>query len=419
VTTARHARPRRSGLRRAWAVALTVGMGISLAGMASNALLTDSESVGSNAFTSAVLDLSAGSSTAITASGMVPGDVITAPLTMTNAGTADLRYSMRSVTSEDYLASALIMTVQTRLANDASCSAFNGTPLYSGTLGSTSGIKIVGDPAGGAQSYDRVLPVGSADGWCVRIALPLTADNTYATKTTTATFMFDAEQTRNNGPVYVAPTASGSVFADMTGGMTNVDLTVPAGVSAGDLGILVTATDNSPLDTTSSAGWTTRVVNPAGQNNSAVSVLTRLGGLKAGDTFNVARNGSGGASITAVWLRTGGRDALTTGTPWTRNGVSQTTTTVPGISTSSDGVDVLVVATERTLANGTTVTASAPTTPTQDYFREATQSATSMYIGHFTQATAGNTGNYTLTYNTGSGNAVGVMLMLGQTGTTP
>jgi hypothetical protein len=199
--------------------------------------------------------------------------------------------------------------------------------------------------------------------------------------------------------------ASGSTF------------TVPSGVTVGHLGILILGSANTG-DQWTVTGWNSRVLNPTGVGNMSFQVFTRLGGLKAGDTFTVAYNtGNPATQVTVVWLDTQFRDIDIVGTPWTRNGTSLTTTTISGIATSF-ATDLILVAQERTTAANTTISSWSPSTPTQDAYFESNTTTfpsnntdTSHYIGRVTQSAAGST-DYTVTYNGGSGNGVGVMFSL-------
>lgn len=161
------------------------------------ALFTDAESVASGDFTTGSLNIGVTPvSTSLSLTNMAPGDKVTAPVTVSNDGTLDLRYAVTSVASGDAgLASALAVTVKSGVA-DCSNGGFagSGSAVASGTLGGLS----VGDPTAGAQAGDRTLAPGGSEVWCVQVALPTTAANTLQGKTAGATFTFAAEQTANN-----------------------------------------------------------------------------------------------------------------------------------------------------------------------------------------------------------------------------
>lgn len=168
--------------------------------IASLALFTDQENVANNAFATGTVDLVAAPATAVvTMSNMAPGDQDTAPLTVTNSGSLEFRYSVTSTTTEDTLAAQLVLTVKVGVTtcDDANWTA-DGTTLYTGDLGSTSTLAIFGDATQGAQAGDRVLAASANEVLCYNVTLPLSTDNTYEGLSTTATFTFDAEQTANN-----------------------------------------------------------------------------------------------------------------------------------------------------------------------------------------------------------------------------
>ena len=89
------------------AAVLTVA-GIVALTTTSLALFTETETVGANTFSVGTIDLTAApTSAAITFSAMAPGDQVTAALTITNAGTLELRYAVTSTTTENVLAAQL------------------------------------------------------------------------------------------------------------------------------------------------------------------------------------------------------------------------------------------------------------------------------------------------------------------------
>jgi hypothetical protein len=164
------------------------------------ALYTDIEAVDNNVFTVGTLDISAAPATALfTAPAMAPGDSVTAPLTVTNAGTLDLRYALESETDEDVLAAQLQMTVKSGVTTcDAADWDTDGSILYNGILGSTTVEVIFGDKTAGADAGDRTLAPAADEELCFHVELPLTAPDTSQGVTTTATFTLYAEQTVNN-----------------------------------------------------------------------------------------------------------------------------------------------------------------------------------------------------------------------------
>jgi hypothetical protein len=166
----------------------------------SGAIYTDTEAVGNNTFTVGTLDISASPATALfTATAMAPGDSATAPLTVSNDGSLDLRYAIESDTDEDVLAAQLDLTIKSGVTTcDNTDWDADGTVLYNGILGSTSVETLVGDKTQGADTGDRTLAATANEELCFHVELPLTAPDASQGVTTTATFTFYAEQTVNN-----------------------------------------------------------------------------------------------------------------------------------------------------------------------------------------------------------------------------
>ncbi len=182
-------------------------LGIGLLGLiaatSSVAVFTDSASVGSNSFTTGTVDISTSPASAlVTYSGMAPGDLVTNPLVVTNAGSLQLRYAISSsATSTDAkgLKDQLTLTIKTIdvTTPGVPCDNFDGTQLYSADLDGTTGA-LVGSNAQGSQAGDRTLNASASETLCFRVQLPSSTGNAFQNATTTATFTFDAEQTANN-----------------------------------------------------------------------------------------------------------------------------------------------------------------------------------------------------------------------------
>jgi len=112
--------------------AVSVGSGVM-----SLALFTSTTAVGANAFTTGTLVLSTSSSSAlISFSGMAPGDKVTAPLTVSNTGTLQLRYAVTSATTgSSAFAGALTVDVKSGVGTCTNGGfAGSGTSVYSGAL---------------------------------------------------------------------------------------------------------------------------------------------------------------------------------------------------------------------------------------------------------------------------------------------
>ena len=182
------------------AVGLTL-MGTFSAAM-SLAVFTDQETVdGTFSSGSIILDDVKIDGLTLSISPLMPGDMITDDVVVENDGTAQLRYSISTATTNPdtkLLRDALNLTVKTIDVTlpATPCDNFDGTTLYTGVLGASTAA--VGSPAAGAQAGDRTLAGLTNETLCFRISLPLATGNAYAAATAVTTFTFDAEQTANN-----------------------------------------------------------------------------------------------------------------------------------------------------------------------------------------------------------------------------
>ncbi len=175
-----------------------------LAGYAGLAVFTDTASVGGNTFTTGNITISTSPTSAlVTLTDMAPGDSVqpNAGIVVTNGDALlELRYAITSTTTEDVLAAALDLTIREIdvTVPATPCDDFDGAVIYTtGDLGSAAGINVVGNPAQGADAGDRVLAASAVETLCFRVELPLSATGPEGV-TTTATFAFQAEQTKNN-----------------------------------------------------------------------------------------------------------------------------------------------------------------------------------------------------------------------------
>jgi camelysin-like metallo-endopeptidase len=192
----------KEGRRRVrMAILIVVLSTATLAGLLTAAIFTDTQAVGANTFTTGTVDIStAPASAAVTFANMAPGDRVTAPITVSNAGSLQFRYAVRSTTTENVLAAQLDMTIK---ENVVTCTnggfGGSGSVVYGpGDLGNTAGLNAIGDPAQGAQAGDRVLNAAASEVLCIQVSLPLPTGNGYQNLATTATLDFIAEQTANN-----------------------------------------------------------------------------------------------------------------------------------------------------------------------------------------------------------------------------
>jgi hypothetical protein len=166
---------------------LTIG-----AGSISLAQFTDTAGATWN-FTAGTIDISVNPTAFAAINPMMPGDVNTQALTVTNGGTAQLRYAMSTVAT-NALGTAIQLTVKTEDAGGG-CAAFTGTTVVAAT--SLNGAAF-GSSAQGAQAGDRTLAVGASEVLCFRASLPLAAPDSLQGATSAAAFTFNAEQTANN-----------------------------------------------------------------------------------------------------------------------------------------------------------------------------------------------------------------------------
>ena len=128
------------------------------------------------------LDLTMGTRDAVlSAHGMLPGDVVTAAVTVSNSGRQSMTYAMsRGLVSAGgaALSAALVLTIKTI---GSSCADFDGETLFEGPLDQAA----FGSPANG-----RPLPAATADILCFRAALPRAADDGLQGAATTITLSF-------------------------------------------------------------------------------------------------------------------------------------------------------------------------------------------------------------------------------------
>lgn len=161
------------------------------------AVWTDSQAVTGNTFSTGSVDISTSPTSAlVTFSGMVPGDLVTAPLTVSNAGTLELRYAMTTaITGSTTLSDGLELQIKSGVTTCTNAGfGGSGTSLYNSTL--TTGA--IGDAAQGNQTGDRTLAASTSEVLCFQVRLPSSAGTGLQGLSTTATFTFAAEQTSNN-----------------------------------------------------------------------------------------------------------------------------------------------------------------------------------------------------------------------------
>jgi hypothetical protein len=161
------------------------------AGVMSLAIFTSSDASTWTMDTGTIILDSSPVSMTSTAVDWLPGDSEVKALTISNTGTGDLRYAM-SAAGTGTLGTTLTVEVRAQVAG--SCASFTGTVVLAETVMPTG----FGSSATGAQAGDRNLLAAASETLCFRLKLPLSAGNTVQNATSTATFTFDAEQTKNN-----------------------------------------------------------------------------------------------------------------------------------------------------------------------------------------------------------------------------
>lgn len=179
---------------------LAIGILAAGIGLGTGALFTDTQGVPANTFSTGTVDISTNPTTAlVTFGGMAPGDQVTNPIVVTNSGTLELRYAVTSATTENTLAAQLDLTIKSGVTCTNAGFGVGGTVIYTtGDLGSMAGINVIGDPTQGAQPGDRPLAASGNETLCFNVSLPLSTDIAFQGQTTTATFNFQSEQTKNN-----------------------------------------------------------------------------------------------------------------------------------------------------------------------------------------------------------------------------
>jgi len=164
----------------------------------SGVVFNDSKPDTAKTFTSGSVDLTSSPATAaFDVPLMAPGDVVTAPLTVTNTGTLAYRYSVVSVTTENALAAQLRLSIKSGVAN-CTTGGFSATGIAAygpSVLGSTApGTKVMGDVLLGHQSGDRTLAPGDSEALCAQVMLPTTTPNRFKSQASKAVLTFGAEE---------------------------------------------------------------------------------------------------------------------------------------------------------------------------------------------------------------------------------
>lgn len=190
--------------RRLLAAIAVAGLSlVTLGTLTTGALFTDSEDLGANSFTTGTLVLGLTPTTALfSVANMAPGDTVSKPLTVSNTGTLGLRYAVSGTATDPdtkALRNQLQFTVYSNVsaANCTAGTVAGGTVLYGPTALGAGGT-VFGNTAQGNQAGDRTLAAAASEPLCFVATLPLATGNAFQAATTTVSFTFDAEQTKNN-----------------------------------------------------------------------------------------------------------------------------------------------------------------------------------------------------------------------------
>jgi hypothetical protein len=136
------------------------------------------------------------------AANMAPGDTVYRHVSVSNAGSLDLRYAISAQTTSETknLSQVLRYAVYNNSAGTCSkAGTASATPLASNVQVAAASTPLVGSSVNGYQAGDREIPAGaSADDICIAVTLPFATTSAYASADAQVTLSFDAEQTKNN-----------------------------------------------------------------------------------------------------------------------------------------------------------------------------------------------------------------------------
>jgi hypothetical protein len=181
---------RRKKRRRALLAVLLSASILTLgSGAFSLAQFTDTEST-DGTWSAGTIILGVSPSPTFTVDDILPGQSGTQDITVSNAGTGDLRYAMAAAAIADPTA----MSNQLTLTVNAGTCLAPGAELYTGAMNGAS----FGDPTQGDDPGDRVVAATGTDALCFSWSFPLAAGNGYQGASATVQFTFNAEQTDYN-----------------------------------------------------------------------------------------------------------------------------------------------------------------------------------------------------------------------------
>src|SRR3990170_3291181 len=176
-------------LKKIAATVLVVGGLAGIGTFGAFSIFTSTATNPSNTFSTGSVAISTSPASAfITFNDMMPGDVTTQPLVVSNDGSLQLRYAISSAatnTDSKGLKDQLVLTTNTIdvTTPGTPCDDFDGTQLYTGDLDGTTGA-LVGSSAQGPDSGDRTLAASGSETLCFRVNLPPSTGNAYQNATT-------------------------------------------------------------------------------------------------------------------------------------------------------------------------------------------------------------------------------------------
>jgi spore coat-associated protein N len=195
---------------RLWTTVVIVGLAaIGATALTTSAIFTDDDEATASISTGNI-DLVLGGPVpfTFTPQDLAPGSSTFVPMTVSNAGTLELRYSVSYFGTPgtgggggdltDVLQLRLYAVADCTLAGTNAAQTINnsGQPVSNWP---TTALPLVGDPVG-PSADDRTLAGGTnaTDTLCARVDFPLDAGNEYQDTSATLTLVFNAEQTLNN-----------------------------------------------------------------------------------------------------------------------------------------------------------------------------------------------------------------------------
>jgi len=200
--------------RRLWTTVVIVGLAaIGATTLTTSAIFTDQDATSASIQTGNVsLDLGDPTAFAFTPQNLAPGSSTFVPLTVTNDGSLELRYSISYFgtpgggTGAGDLTDVLELRMYALSATSCTLTGTNAATTIN-TAGvpvnnwpASPGNPLVGDPGVSLATGDRTLPsgVGNSESLCARVDFPISAGNEYQDTSATLNLVFNSEQTLNN-----------------------------------------------------------------------------------------------------------------------------------------------------------------------------------------------------------------------------